>query len=106
MDSLASSRGKAEEGLKRRTKPATCTWLEGAAADLLRTKSKLIAENALLRLQLIVLEWQVKHPRVVELFMYGQNQARVVRKFSRSRNRERQLTVGLKGIRFKSDQKP
>jgi putative transposase len=54
--------GKAEERLKRWTKPATCTLLEGAAADLIRTKPELIAENALLRQQLIVLERQVKHP--------------------------------------------
>jgi hypothetical protein len=48
--------GKAEERLKRWTKPATCRLLEGAAADLIRTKPELIAENALLRQQLIVLE--------------------------------------------------
>jgi hypothetical protein len=45
--------GKAEEHFKRWTKPATL--LEGAAADLIRTKPELIAENALLRQQLIVL---------------------------------------------------
>jgi hypothetical protein len=38
---------KAEECFKRWTKPATL--LEGAAADLARTKPELIAENALLR---------------------------------------------------------
>jgi putative transposase len=53
---------KAENHLKRWTKPETCTWLERAAADLIRTKPELIAENALLRQQLIVLERQVKHP--------------------------------------------
>jgi putative transposase len=52
--------GKAEERFKRWTKPATL--LEEAVADLLRTKPELIAENALLRQQLIVLERQVKHP--------------------------------------------
>jgi hypothetical protein len=39
----------AEERFKRRTKPATCTLLEGVAADLLRTKPELVAENAFLR---------------------------------------------------------
>ncbi len=53
---------KAEEHFKRWSKPATCTLLEGAAADLIRTKPELIAENALLRQQLIVLERQEKHP--------------------------------------------
>jgi len=52
----------AEERFKRRTKPATCTLLEGVAADWLRSKPELVAENALLRQQLIVLERQVKHP--------------------------------------------
>ncbi len=53
---------KAEERFKRWCKPATCTLLEGAATDLIRTKPELIAENALLRQQLIVLDRQVKHP--------------------------------------------
>ena len=56
---------KAEECFKRWTKPVTL--LEGAAADLLRTKPELIAENALLRQQLIVLERQVKHPTLTPL---------------------------------------
>ena len=53
---------KAEERFKRWTKPAPCTLIEGVAADLIRTKSELMAENALLRLQLIVLERLVKQP--------------------------------------------
>jgi hypothetical protein len=53
---------KAEACFKRWTKPAACTLLEGVAADLFRTKSELVAENALLRQQLIVVERQVKHP--------------------------------------------
>jgi hypothetical protein len=40
---------KAEERFKRWTKPTACTLLEGVAADLFRTKSELVAENALLR---------------------------------------------------------
>ena len=56
---------KAEEHVKRWTKPATL--LEGAAADLTRTRPELIAENALLRQQLIVLERQVKHPTFTPL---------------------------------------
>ena len=38
---------KAEERFKRWTKPAPGTLLEGVAADLLRTKPELVAENAL-----------------------------------------------------------
>ncbi len=53
---------KAEEHFKRWSKPATCTLLEGAVTDLIRTKPELIAEYALLRQQLIVLERQVKQP--------------------------------------------
>jgi putative transposase len=53
---------KAEEHFKRWTKPATCRLLEGVAAALLRTNPDLIAENALPRQQLIVLQRQVKHP--------------------------------------------
>jgi hypothetical protein len=37
---------KAEERSKRWTKPAAYTWLERAAADLIRTKPELVAENA------------------------------------------------------------
>ncbi len=53
---------EAEEHFKRWIKRATYTLLEGTAANLIRTKPELIAENALLRQQLIVLERQVKHP--------------------------------------------
>ena len=53
---------KAEKGFKRWTKPAPYTLLKGVAADLLRSKSELMAENALLRQQLIVLQRQVKQP--------------------------------------------
>src|SRR4051794_24176225 len=57
--------GKAEERFKRWSKPATL--LEEAVADLLQTRPELIAENARLRQQLIVLERQVKHPTFTPL---------------------------------------
>jgi len=44
------------------TKPLTTTLPLGTIADLSRTKSELVAENALLRQQLIVLKRQVKRP--------------------------------------------
>lgn len=46
----------------RWTRPWTQTLIGGALADVARTKPALIAENALLRQQLIVLQRQVKHP--------------------------------------------
>jgi putative transposase len=44
------------------TKPATTSLLLGTMADLARSKSELVAENALLRQQLILLRRQVKRP--------------------------------------------
>lgn len=44
------------------TKPATTSLQLGTVADLARNKSELIAENALLRQQLIILRRQVKRP--------------------------------------------
>jgi putative transposase len=43
-------------------KPATSTPVGGAFGDLARTKAELVAENALLRQQLLVLRRQVKRP--------------------------------------------
>ena len=44
------------------TKPATTSLQLGTVTDLARNKSELIAENALLRQQLIILRRQVKRP--------------------------------------------
>ena len=44
------------------TKPDTTSLLQGTITDLARSKSELVAENALLRQQLIVLRRQVKRP--------------------------------------------
>ena len=46
----------------RCTKPLTSSLLLGSLADLSRSKSQLIAENALLRKPLIMLSRQVKRP--------------------------------------------
>ncbi len=43
-------------------KPATGTPVGGALGDLVRTKAELVAENALLRHQLVVLRRQIKRP--------------------------------------------
>jgi len=44
------------------TKPSTRTPMRGAIADVTMSKAALVAENALLRQQLIVLQRHVKHP--------------------------------------------
>jgi hypothetical protein len=44
------------------TKPDTTSLLLGTLTDLSRSKSQLVAENALLRQQLIILRRQVKRP--------------------------------------------
>lgn len=46
------------------TKPAGSSSLSAAVRDLFRPRSELIAGNALLRQQLIVLECQVKRPPI------------------------------------------
>ena len=44
------------------TKPTNCSPLAGTLIDLARPKAELVAENALLRQQLIILRRQVKRP--------------------------------------------
>ncbi len=53
---------RVEARWKSWTKPAAYALLEATTVDLIRTKPELIAENALLRQQLIVLKRQVKQP--------------------------------------------
>ena len=48
------------------TKPPTCQLVLSSLRDLVRTKPQLIAENALLRQQLIVLNRSVKRPRLTD----------------------------------------
>jgi putative transposase len=52
-----------EQTVKTWTKPNTATAVINALADMTRTKPELIAENALLRQQLIVLHLSVKRPK-------------------------------------------
>jgi hypothetical protein len=44
------------------TKPSTTSLILGTVADLVRSKSELVAENALLRQQLLILRRHVKRP--------------------------------------------
>ena len=51
-----------QERVLRWVKPSTTSLVLGTLADLTRGKSELLAENALLRQQLIILRRQVKRP--------------------------------------------
>src|SRR5215210_4473756 len=57
----------AAQALRRRlraaTRPAAAPLLTGTLADLARTKPELVAENAFLRQQLLILGRQVRRPR-------------------------------------------
>jgi hypothetical protein len=55
-----------QERALRWIKPVTTSFVLGTLADLTRGKAELLAENALLRQQLIILRRQVKHPRLPE----------------------------------------
>ncbi len=50
--------------LRASTKPVMNTLLVGAVADVTRSRQALIVENALLRQQLLVLQRQVKRPKL------------------------------------------
>src|SRR5947208_111267 len=53
-----------DEAFRQLTQPARSSLLFGTAADLPLSRAQLLAENALLRQQLIVLQRQVKRPRL------------------------------------------
>jgi hypothetical protein len=55
---------RVKDQLKKITKPSTATIAAAVLSDLPRSKSDLIAENAILRQQLIVLNRQVKRPQL------------------------------------------
>jgi hypothetical protein len=56
-----------EQTLQQATKPNTTRVVTGAAVDVLRSKAELIAENALLRQQLVVLRRSVKRPTLTNI---------------------------------------
>jgi hypothetical protein len=58
------SRGKGDPGVRAWTKPDGHGMRGGAVADMTRSKTELMLENALLRQQLMVLKRQVKRPRL------------------------------------------
>jgi putative transposase len=68
MTSILSSCGdlgrRAKQHFKQWTKPVTATLVTGALSDITRSRADLVAENVMLRQQLIVLNRQVKRPRL------------------------------------------
>ena len=50
--------------LKQWTKPTSATLVRGTIADMTRSQTDLLVENAILRQQLIVLNRQVKRPQL------------------------------------------
>lgn len=52
-----------KETIKKFTKPTTAVRTAGAMSDITRSRKDLVAENAILRQQLIVLKRQVKRPK-------------------------------------------
>jgi putative transposase len=55
---------KAQVWIKTNTTPASSSQVLGTVADLFRSKNELVAENALLRQQVIVLKRSVKQPKL------------------------------------------
>jgi putative transposase len=55
---------QAKQCLKQWTKPATATLVTNTLSDITRSRADLIAENVMLRQQLIVLKRQVKRPQL------------------------------------------
>jgi hypothetical protein len=55
-----------EKRLKQWTKPRTESLIVGTLADVIRGKAELIAENALLRQLVIILQRQVKRPHLTQ----------------------------------------
>ena len=52
-----------KETIKKFTKPTTAVLTAGAVSDITHSRKDLVAENAILRQQLIVLKRQVKRPK-------------------------------------------
>jgi hypothetical protein len=56
--------GRVKQHLKRWTKPATVTLVASTLSDATRSRADLIAENGMLRQQLIVLKRQTGRPKL------------------------------------------
>src|SRR5438128_3427653 len=58
-----------QQRFSRWIKPSTTSLLLGTFADVIRGKSELLAENALLRQQLIILRRQIKRPTYMSFIL-------------------------------------
>ena len=58
---------RVEHKLIEWTKPVSETLVTGTVGDLLKSKTALVAENAFLRQQLVVLKRQVKQPKLTDV---------------------------------------
>ena len=63
LNTCKSFINRIRKAIKKITKPATATLAVGALTDLSRSRADLLAENAMLRQQLIVLKRSVKRPK-------------------------------------------
>ena len=66
LDSWKNLGRQLTQYLKRWTKPTTAVLAEETLSDMVRSRADLIAENALLRQQLTVLNRQVKRPQLTQ----------------------------------------
>jgi len=57
---------RVKETIKKLTKTESISLGAGAITDLTRSRKDLVAENAILRQQLIVLKRQVKRPKITD----------------------------------------
>ena len=60
-----------ENKLLQQTRPSNVVVVVGTAADVVRTRAELIAENALLRQQLVILRRSVKRPKLSDTDLWG-----------------------------------
>jgi hypothetical protein len=64
LNSWKNLGSRVKQHLRQWTKPVTAILVTGILSDMTRSRADLIAENAILRQQLIVLNRQVKRPRL------------------------------------------
>jgi hypothetical protein len=71
LSSCADLGRRARQHLKQWTEPVTGTLVTDALSDTTRSRADLIAENVMLRQQLIVLNRQVKRPQLTNGDRFG-----------------------------------
>lgn len=66
FNSCAYLGNRLKQSIKQWTKPVTVALVIGMLSDMTRSRADLVIENAMLRQQLIVLNRQVKQPRLTQ----------------------------------------